>query len=82
MRIMKVIVDAENLEWEDVFCADYVSMKLVDETNGNYEIMRGDTTHDDIYNKIKTFLRGVAYAEGGVSIDYYDGDVYKESELI
>ena len=57
-------------------------MKLVDKTNGNHEIMRGDTTHDDIYYKIRTFLRGVAYAEGNVSVDYYDRDVYKESELI
>lgn len=82
MRTMKVIVDAEDCEWEDIFDEDYVSMKLVDETNGNYEIMRGDTTHDDIYYKIRTFLRGVAYAEGNVSVDYYDRDVYKESELI
>lgn len=82
MRIMKVIVDAEDCEWENVFDEDYVSMKLVDETNGDHEIMRGDTTHNDIYNKIRTFLHGVAYAEGNVSVDYYNRDVYKESELI
>ncbi|MDY5667901.1 MAG: hypothetical protein SPK43_01410 [Candidatus Onthovivens sp.] len=82
MRTMKVIVDAEDCEWEDVFDEDYVSMKLVDETNGDYEIMCGDTKHDDIYNKIRTFLQGIAYAEGNVTVDYYDGDIYKESELI
>lgn len=82
MRTMKVIVDAEDCEWEDVFDEDYVSMKLIDETNGDCEIMCGDTKHDDIYNKIRTFLQGVAYAEGNVTVDYYDGDIYKESELI
>lgn len=82
MRTMKVIVDAENCEWEDVFDEDYISMKLVDETNGGYEIMQGDTKHDDIYNKIRTFLQGVAYVDGNVTVDYYDGDIYKESEII
>ena len=82
MRTMKVIVDAEDCEWEDVFDEDYVSMKLIDETNGDYEIMHGDTKHDDIYNKIRTFLQGVAYVDGNVTVDYYDGDIYKEIELI
>lgn len=82
MRTMKVIVDAEDCEWEDVFDEDYVSMKLIDETNGDYEIMQGDTKHDDIYYKIRTFLQGVAYVEGNVTVDYYDGDIYKESEII
>ena len=82
MRTMKVIVDAEDREWEDVFYEDYVSMKLIDETNGNHEIMHGDTTHDDIYYKIRTFLQGVAYVDGNVTVDYYNGDIYKESELI
>ena len=82
MRTMKVIVDAEDCEWEDVFDEDYVSMKLIDERNGDYEIMQGDTKHDDIYNKIRTFLQGVAYVDGNVTVDYYDGDIYKESELI
>ena len=82
MRTMKVIVDAEDCEWEDVFDEDYVSMKLIDETNGDYEIMSGDTKHDDIYSKIRTFLQGVAYVDGNVTVDYYDRDIYKESELI
>ena len=82
MRTMKVIVDAEDREWEDIFYEDYVSMKLIDETNGNHEIMCGDTKHDDIYNKIRTFLQGVAYVDGNVTVDYYNGDIYKESELI
>ena len=67
---------------KDVFDEDYVSMKLIDETNGDYEIMSGDTKHDDIYNKIRTFLQGVAYVDGNVMVDYYDRDIYKESELI
>ncbi len=37
---------------------------------------------NDIYNKIRTFLQGVAYVDGNVTVDYYDGDIYKESELI
>lgn len=82
MRTMKVIVDAEDREWEDVFYEDYVSMKLIDETNGDHEIMHGDTTHDNIYYKIRTFLQGVAYVDGNVTVDYYNGDTYKESELI
>lgn len=87
MRTMKIIVEAEETEWDNIFFEDYVKMYLIDETNNDHEIMSGDSTHDDIYHQMLTFIRGISYIEGKVNVEYYaktesGEEVYMESEII
>lgn len=47
--------------WSTADCTDYMNYKLID-ANKNHTILSGDTTHDNIYFLIRTFLEGVRYA--------------------
>lgn len=53
--------------WKDFLWNDYTNMELIDCETGTL-VLFGDTTHNDIWNKINDFLEGVKYAIDDIKV--------------
>ena len=67
--------------WDDLIFDDYTRMELINKDTGSI-ITAGDTTHDNIYYRIKVFLEGVNYgSEEGILVEY-GFKIYNKEEII
>lgn len=73
MKKFKIIIDItdenfnKNAILNKTLWNDYTNMELIDCETGNL-VLFGDTTHNDIWNKINDFLEGVKYVVDEVKV--------------